>query len=229
MNKIILPNNGVIGKTVNNPIKILCGMPIGRPMEMEPLDSWTEFRSYMSANPKYIASGKHCRGAYIDHNRDIIAQTAISANADYVLMIDSDMVYPYTVADSLIAVDKDVVGVKYMGLNHDNKNKTVEIRPMIFDYDTKKRRFDAWPKCDDKKPFRVNAVGTGIMLIKTKVFKKYKKPWFPFLERRGEVWGEDMGFCLHCMAHNIEVWVEPTVRVGHCKTYTFYEEDCTVK
>ena len=228
MNKIVLPS-GVIGRIVNNPIRVLTGMPIGRPMDMEPVDSWSEFRAYISANPKYIASGKHCRGAYIDHNRDVIAQTAISANVDYVLMIDSDMVYPHTILDSLIAVDKDVVGVKYMGLNHNNKKETVEVRPMIFDYDTKTRRFDAWLKCDKTKPFRVNAVGTGIMLIKTKVFKKYKKPWFPFLERRGEVWGEDMGFCLHCMAHNIEVWVDPTVRVGHCKTYTFYEKDCTVK
>lgn len=233
MAKIVLPsgvNYPIIGKTIAKPISILIGMPIGRSLEPGPHDSWARLLAYLAANPGYILMDMHTSGAYIDNNRDRIAQRAISENTDYVLMIDSDMVYPHTVADTLISRDKDVIACVYYSPSHDTKTgENTIIRPMLFDYDAKIKQFHPWPKCDKKKPFQIDAVGTGIMLIKTKVFKKIKRPWFFFFERRGIIMGEDLGFCLQCMAKKIEIWVDPTIETHHIKTYGYSKKDCTVK
>lgn len=229
MSKIILPS-GVIGRTVPKPIRLLVGMPIGRPIESGPHDSWARLLAYLAAHPGYILMDMHTSGAYIDYNRDRIAQRAISENTDYVLMIDSDMVYPHTVADTLISRDKDVIGCVYYSPSHDtNTGENTVVRPMLFDYNQKTQQFHPWPKCDKEEPFQIDAIGTGLMLIKIKVFKKIKQPWFFFFERRGEILGEDLGFCLQCMAKKVEVWVDPTVEAGHVKPYSYSKKDCTVK
>ena len=229
MGRIILPS-GVIGKTTKKPIRLLVGMPIGRPIEVEPHICWARLLAYMASNPNYVGMDRHETGAYIDYNRDRIAQRAISENTDYVLMIDSDMGYPHTIVDTLVSRDKDVIACVYYTPSHDtDTGREVVIRPMLFDYNPKTKQFHPWPKCDANKPFKIDAVGTGIMLIKTKVFKKIKRPWFFFFERRGEVMGEDLGFCLQCMANKIEVWVDPTIETSHVKTYRYSKKDCTAK
>jgi len=145
-------------------------------------------------------------------------------------MIDSDMGYPHTIVDTLVSRDKDVIAVVYYTPSHDTETgREKVIRPMLFDYNPKTKQFRPWPKCEKTEPFRIDAVGTGIMLIKTKVFKKIKRPWFFFFERRGEVMGEDLGFCLQCMANKIEVWVDPTIETSHVKPYRYRKEDCTTK
>jgi len=233
MSKIIVPGASrapIIGRTRANPISILISMPLNSAIQKEPHDAWARLLAYMAANPRYILSDMHASGAYIDHNRDRIAQRAISENTDYVLMIDSDMKYPHTVADTLISRDKDIIGCVYYTPSWDTKTGTLTVvRPMLFDYNQKTQQFHPWPKCDKKEPFQIDAIGTGLMLIKTKVFKKLKRPWFFFYERRGEIMGEDLGFCLQCMAKKIEIWVDPTVQTGHVKSYIYSEKDCTIK
>ncbi len=231
MSKIITPTHApIIGKTVKKPISILVGMPWGRPIEYEPHACWAQLIGYMGANPNYIGMDMHSRGAYIDHNRDRIAQRAIAEKTDYVLMIDSDMEYPHNIVDTLISRNKDIITCVYYTPSHDWKTgEMTVIRPMLFDYNPKTLQFRPWPKCDKKEPFKIDAVGTGIMLIKTSVFKKIKKPWFFFFERSGEIMGEDLGFCLQCMANNVEVWVDPTIEVNHIKPYRYGKKDCTTK
>lgn len=220
----------IIGKTVAKPIRILIGMPIGRPIEVEPHCSWARLLAYMAANPRYVGMDIHETGAYIDYNRNLIAKRAISENAEYVCMIDSDMGYPHTVVDTLISRNKDVIGCVYYSPSHDtNTGKDIVIRPMLFDYNVKTKKFHPWPKCDKKEPFMIDAMGTGIMLIKTKVFKKLPRPWFFFFERRWEIMGEDLGFCLQCIGKKIEIWVDPTIETFHIKPYRYGKKDCTVK
>lgn len=216
----------IIGKTNKKSINLFIGMPIGRSVETFPLESWARLLAYTAANPRYILTHMYSRSSYIDQNRDRIAARALKDKADYVLMIDSDMVYSPDLVDRLIKHNKDVVGVVYKNPSWNEKLGRVDkLKPMLFDYNSKKQQFYAWEECKQKKLFRVDAVGTGIMLIKTDVFKKFPRPWFPFIEHRQLILGEDLGFCLNCMAHNIEVWVDPTMRIGHEKPKVYWSDE----
>jgi len=248
MGKIIVPGLRGLGKfpvpdlrpkpvamsLTPNRIKILIGMPFGRPMDLLPIESWVALFIKAVTNPCYFISGKYVRTAYLDVNRDTIAAEALKQKTDFVLMVDTDMDYPDTTLDTLVSRDKDVVGVAYYTPRwNPEEKKSEEVWPQIYDYNIKAKLWSQWPMIKETEPFRVDAVGTGIMLIKTKVFKKLKKPWFPFFrtEYKGDpkVMGEDLGFCLKCLANGIEVWVDPTIDVGHNKAYRYSKKDCTTK
>jgi hypothetical protein len=67
----------------------------------------------------------------------------------------------------------------------------------VFDYQR-----DALMECD--------AVGSGVMLIETAVFRKLPKPWF-----HSPGIGEDIFFCYHCRRHGIPVYVDTRVKTTH--------------
>jgi hypothetical protein len=73
------------------------------------------------------------------------------------------------------------------------------------------------------KPFTVDYVGFGWVLVKHGVFESMDYPWFgPKLQvfENGEVQdfcGEDVSFCLDAKSLGYEIWVDPRIRVGHEK------------
>lgn len=206
--------------------KIFIGVPMGRPLDHLPFESYGKMIAHLARESKYIISAKTTVTAYLDVNRNQIIEAALHYDCDYVLMIDSDMTYPETVLDTLISRDKDVIGVLYFS-PRENKERTGtgRIGPLIYDYNPETKLWGEWIECHAKKPFRVNAVGTGIMLIKTEILDKIEQPWFSFFtvkyRKAVEVLGEDIAFCLKCMAAGIEVWVDPTMDIGHCKPYVY--------
>jgi len=58
---------------------------------------------------------------------------------------------------------------------------------------------------------RVEAAGSGIMLIRRRVFERVPPPWF---ERRGEL-GDDFHFCLKARAANCGVYCDVGTTAGH--------------
>ena len=77
-----------------------------------------------------------------------------------------------------------------------------------------------------KKPFTVDYIGFGWVLIKKGVFEDEKMtyPWFaPKMQvfESGAVQdmcGEDVSFCLDAMDAGFKIWCDPRIRVGHEKT-----------
>lgn len=144
-------------------------------------------------------------GFTVEDNRNKIAEQAL--NSTHLLFIDDDMVFEPDLLDRLVALKKDIVGV-----NSKNRQggqtvilEGIRSRPV------------------PHKPFAADVVGTGIMLINTKVLKQLPKPWFKMeREKDGKVkTGEDAYFCLQAKKAGFEVWCDPTVYVGHIgeKTY----------
>lgn len=73
------------------------------------------------------------------------------------------------------------------------------------------------------KPFTVDYVGFGWVLIQKGVFESMTYPWFgPKLQvfENGAVQdfcGEDVSFCLDAKNLGYKIWVDPRIRVGHEK------------
>ena len=61
------------------------------------------------------------------------------------------------------------------------------------------------------KLLEVDAVGTGVMLIRSSVFKDIGKPYFYYEENRSE----DIMFCQKCREKGIRIYVDTTIGCGH--------------
>ena len=141
-------------------------------------------------------------GYTIAENRNYIATYACNSKSDYLLMIDDDMVFEPDLLDRLIANKKDIVGV----VHHPREGK-----PVVAIEEGKLT--DEFPD----KLFECHAVGTGIILIKTEILHKIKRPWFAFetYENGCNKLGEDWYFCKQAKDVGYKIYTDPTIEVGH--------------
>ena len=148
-------------------------------------------------------------------SRNDLGQLAIRENADYVLWIDSDMVFATdTLVDLMtdIKEGRDIVSaVCHM--------RRPPFRPVLY----KKLRMgmkpdeNEWENYDDypkDKPFQVEACGFGCVLMKTSVLEtvinKYNDLFAPL-----PGFGEELSFCIRARGCGIDIWTDPKVQVGH--------------
>jgi len=133
------------------------------------------------------------------NQRENLAKQALSINADYMLWLDSDMVFPHSTALRLMAHNKDVVGANYM--KRANPLTTVAY--------TELGQWDSWVPLHSQEELEVvEGVGMGCMLMKTEVLQHIEKPWFSF-EYRDESWhGEDFYFQKKLQEKNIKIHID---------------------
>jgi GT2 family glycosyltransferase len=127
------------------------------------------------------------------------------------------MTFTPDLLDTFIADDKDVVGAAYHPRSADGE---------IIKYINSGEEGDGGiipikiEQLDDPKYntlFEVHANGTGIMLIKTEVFKKIPRPWFMFeYNQVGQCsLGEDWYFCREAKRAGFKIYTDPRIKVGH--------------
>jgi GT2 family glycosyltransferase len=142
---------------------------------------------------------------------------------DYLMWIDSDMVFKPEQFFKLLDHDKDVVSGMYK--MSDNINyATVENMDEDF--------FEQWSyyqflqdndiKKKNGKLFKADYTGMGWMLVKYGVIEKMKYPYFyPRKTTHKPGWEEfvwdDVEFCLRVKEAGFDVWVDPNIIPGHEK------------
>jgi hypothetical protein len=152
---------------------------------------------------------------------------------DYILWIDSDIIFNLDSFTKLLDMDKDIATGWYFQKDG---------QPAAGFFDKTKMRFtdknppfvDIWDrdyvysyKNDNlintkTEPYVIDWCGMGWMLIKRGVMEKLKYPWFmPKITRTGkntyEATSEDLAFAMNLREAGIEIWMNPLVRVGHEK------------
>jgi cellulose synthase/poly-beta-1,6-N-acetylglucosamine synthase-like glycosyltransferase len=139
--------------------------------------------------------------------RNALVHAALESKADYIAFIDADMTFPDDVLHQLYFNSKDICGVLYKG----------RLKPHpynIFFWNKDKTAMEqvrrTW-KPPRAKLIEVDAVGTGVMLIKRKVFDEIGRPYFYYEQNRSE----DIMFCQKCREHGIRVYVDTTLKCGH--------------
>jgi predicted O-methyltransferase YrrM len=159
-------------------------------------------------------------GALIDTARNRIFRKAQKENADYLLFVDSDMVFPADALQKLIALDKDVATGVYF-------SRKAPHRPIIYNWTGKETGVHRNYVDIPEEPFKVDSCGAGFMLISRRVldewtqerYKKYGRPFTRILADYGETGadhlGEDTSFCLRCKELGYEIWADPTIELGH--------------
>jgi glycosyltransferase involved in cell wall biosynthesis len=124
---------------------------------------------------------------------------------DFILFLDSDMVFPRTTLHRLLLHRKDIVGATY----------TKRVAP----YSILGLALDSTPVCDARGLTEMRHLPTGCLLIRMEVFKSLSQPYFRFLndEKTGEIMGEDYVFCDRAREAGFGIWCDTTLsqEIGH--------------
>lgn len=158
-------------------------------------------------------------GYTISENRNYIAIQAIKNNCDYVLSIDDDQIFPPDTLTRLLKHDVDIVAckinAKVFPIQHhvqllDESHLTLQDR-MMGKIETPEELFEC------------KAIGTGVILIKTEVFKKIELPWFSTETHENGMtkMGEDYWFCRQARNAGYKIYCDPTLQIGHIGHYIY--------
>ena len=169
------------------------------------------------------------RGYDVATARNRIAQKSLDLKADYVLMVDNDVVLPKNALELLLEDPKDVClgfyahrdndniyrGNTCICKKHDKTGKEYYNYPLESEYTTDEMHGMADA---GTKKIEVHGGGMGCALINTEVFRKTEYPWYDWVNygdaNRGML-SEDLYFCSLCRVHNIKIYSDVRVGCGH--------------
>jgi uncharacterized protein YacL (UPF0231 family) len=148
--------------------------------------------------------------------RERLALEAQAIGAEYMLWLDSDMVFPATTALRLLAHNEPIVAANYVRRQLPAKGVAYEkigdwINPLPFE-----QRNDLVP---------VEGIGMGCMLVKTSILEEIPQPWFEFTwtPESNDWLGEDMNFCqkMTKAGYTVKVDTSLSMEMRHLGTWAF--------
>ena len=202
-------------------------IPIAQIVEPRVLQSMMAMTNYSAHHGVHIHTIGITERQLIDDARNVLTETFLHGDREWIFWMDSDMTFP---ADTLVklfkvAEDKNakmVTGVYYqrrgdslpclwsrgqeteegnitgMGTNKGLKNKYAGSFLII--------------SPDKKEPFEAHSAGFGCVLIHRSVFEMMDRPWFQFVKG---ICSEDFYFFVNAQELGFKLWVEPTIDLGH--------------
>jgi glycosyltransferase involved in cell wall biosynthesis len=125
--------------------------------------------------------------------------------ADYLLFLDSDMVFPRSTLLRLLAHGRDIVGATYL-------RRTPPFAILG-------ARLAEAPLGNSPGLAEMQHLPTGCLLIRMKVFEAMTRPYFRFRhdETTGDVIGEDYDFCDRARQLGYRIWCDGALsfEIGH--------------
>ena len=178
------------------------------------------------------------RGYDVATARNRIAQMAVDRNADYVLMVDNDVVLPKNALTLLLEDAKDVCLGYYPHRGADNRYNGNTCICKLYDADGNAyyhypleseytaEEMKEFIERGDKK-IQVHGGGMGCALIKTDVFRNVSYPWYDWVNygdaNRGML-SEDLYFCQLCQNSKYRIYADVRVGCGHLFRYVQWPE-----
>lgn len=143
-------------------------------------------------------------GSLVYEARERLAGLAVDGEYDYVLWLDSDMMFPDTLLLDLLAQDKDIItGVCAA--------RRPPYNPCIFRSVGEKLEFVTDFK---DRLLEVDGCGFGVVLMKTEVLKKsfdeFRTCFQPI-----PGFGEDLSFCVRAKKLGYKLFADPNIEIGH--------------
>lgn len=165
---------------------------------------------------------RYVGGYDVARARNFMAQWALDEGVDYLLMVDSDMVLPKDAIANLLSHDVEIcTGWAVKGSSDYGLTSVVKFGPNSFNDCYYADEIDMMA-CDYRlhgiKSPLLDVKGNGMCcaLISTDVFRRFKRPWFKFVDNaNGSGLGEDYWFCMQCANLGMKVHVDTRVGCGH--------------
>ena len=187
-------------------MKILLGMPSVGMIPSKTVISLLATVERGKVDPMIVS------GSLVYDSRDAIARYAVDNGYDYVLYVDSDMVFNAEDLKRLLAHDVGICSGLYVSRQGERKN-------IAYSKIITRRRFPY------RKPELINdnqssgfgsvaAVGFGFCLIKTSVLKSMFK-YYKSLFEPCKGLGEDAAFCYRAKRIGFKTFIDRDVKLGH--------------
>lgn len=157
----------------------------------------------------------YVRGYGCAEARNRIGKQAFEENADYVLMVDDDVVLPGDALKNLLSDNRDVVFGYYA--HRPDTSKTCLCKLGEYNY-SQMYSFEEIENLANNGTnlIQIHGGGFGCVLIKTEVFSRLEYPWFKFVNYPdGRILSEDLFFCDRCENANIDLFADTRVRCLH--------------
>lgn len=160
--------------------------------------------------------------------RNKIAQAFVERKDDYLVWVDDDATF-INLGEEIkkaIALDKDIV----MGIcsckpvpHFPNVGKFTKIGKSGTIVDAESRHCYDFPS---EEPFESDFGSFAFVVMKRKVITSMEPPWFYFPpnDHTKNVWGEDVTFCYNAKMHGFELWIDPTIMLGHLGYTSWHHE-----
>ncbi|MFH1958505.1 MAG: hypothetical protein ABIJ15_08540 [bacterium] len=195
------------------------------------LDCWTGLLTYCIQNNIQIGvSRKESCNIYYVRNMCLGADVSRGENQkpfdgkidyDYLMWVDSDIIFTPEQFQRLINYDKDIISGIY---TMDGGRQFATVRNWDEEFFKKNGSFQFLTPADiegKKELMEVSYTGFGFLLIKRGVFESITYPWFRPIEKKignmVDFTTEDVAFCLRAKETGFKIWIDPQVRVGHEK------------
>lgn len=150
-------------------------------------------------------------GSLVYAGREKLVDKAIEEGFDYILWLDSDMIFEPDLMEKLFATGKDFVTGLYFTRKMPWLPVIFKKIDVTFGKQPTSEQYVDYPKED---VFEVDACGFGAVLMKTdvaiEVVKKFHTAFTPMLGA-----GEDIAFCLRCKELGIPMYCNSSVKLGH--------------
>lgn len=155
---------------------------------------------------------RYVGGYSVARARNFMAQMAVDGGFDYLLMVDSDMVPPQDGLVNLMSHDVEVcLGWAVRGSSDDGETSVIRANTPGYADSYRASELAAMDGL-----LEVKGGGMCFALLNVDVFRRFKRPWFEFVDRAdGSALGEDYFFCQRCHENRVRVWVDPRVGCGH--------------
>ena len=186
-------------------MKILVGVPC---METLPVDFVNSLLNLRHDKHEVTIHLEPLSLVYVARER--IVEVAIKGGYDYVLFVDSDMVFTPDLLKRLLAANKDIVsGLAFM--RKPPYNPCIYTRMRIGEAG---EREEELLKDFDAGLIQIEGCGLACCLIKTSVLKTMRSHnsslFWPLYG-----YGEDLTFCIKARKDKFEIWAETRAKVGH--------------
>lgn len=165
-------------------------------------------------------------GMPVDSCRNDIVKQFLESSADFLLMIDSDIVPPDGTLDVLLSRSKNIICAicfSMMPLDDEHQNAEKDLSapyPVIMKRAKDEKGWNV--NRDIKFPImEVDATGASCLLIHRSVLESIGTNWFRLgYNERGivDVVGEDFDFCMKAKAKGFQIFVDTTLQCSHYKT-----------
>jgi len=147
-----------------------------------------------------------CVGTYIAHSREILAKNAFLEDNDFVIWLDSDIVFE---SNELLYLMESIEQNKYDIISPVIYTRMEPHTPMVY---------------IDKQPIKIptneewtnaEATGFGCLLMNKNLFAKLEMPYFITAYNKGKLVGEDIYFFKNIKQAKLKLGVHLLSRFGH--------------
>jgi FkbM family methyltransferase len=224
------PRPAAPAPATTRPLTIVACIP-GREFSGRFFDAWNEFAERCRAiGVKLIVSRRYDAVVYYARNRvaggDVRrgpkqAPWGGEIDYDYMLWIDSDVVFRFEDFQQLLAHKVDMVGGLYLMADNTRYAAVEHMDEALFQEQGEFEFLTPASLASRRGLVPVDYCGFGFVLVRRGIFEKLDYPWFRplYIEIGGcsEFTSEDVGFCLMAKKAGLQMMIDPEVVVGHEK------------